>query len=303
MLLVWSQDSVQDAANFNYNPRSRATAQKCLLHTLDEDPTSVLPAQAVIELSEDLENAAKDDTPVHRQQPGEEEELPTSTPASADQPNPGLGLPQDSGISEIEPQDSDEQATANGVDTDIGPIPVSLNAAVTSPPMSPVQVAPAVAHPESIAAKAYQQHTQGELLDSAMDIRPGQDDDQAEKPETVINGTVSDAAMLAAGHAVATNGVQEKGVRTAAAAAAAALAPEVDDVMWPALMRQEAEGGVLLIEALKRSLQSGRCYNGNVKEMPLCAVFQGSLWSSHWSEPNDEFVGCLLHVHGCKRQL
>ncbi len=92
-----------------------------------------------------------------------------------------------------------------------------------------------------------------------MDIQPGQnnEDAQTQKPETVSDGTVSDAATLAASHAVATNGVQEKGVRTAAAAAAAALAPEVDDVMWPALMRQEAEGGVLLIEALKRSLQSG----------------------------------------------
>ena len=85
-----------------------------------------------------------------------------------------------------------------------------------------------------------------------MDIQPGTTGSPTEKPETV-----SDAAMLAASHAAVIHGVQEKGVRTAAAAAAAALAPEVDDVLWPALMRQEAEGGVLLIEALKRSLQSG----------------------------------------------
>ena len=90
-----------------------------------------------------------------------------------------------------------------------------------------------------------------------MEIRPARSGDLADQPETIPDGTVSDAATLAASHAVTANGVSEKGVRTAAAAAAAALAPEVDDVMWPALMRQEAEGGVLLIQALKRSLKSG----------------------------------------------
>lgn len=270
-LLTVLQESVQDAANFNYNPSSRATAQKCLLHTLGEDPTSVLPAQAIIELSEDIENTAEEGShaQMHGQQQEEEEELPTSTSAAAaDHTNRSLGPPQNSDISEIEPQNSEDDDTdantdldqqANGSVSDSDPIPVSSAAAVTSPPMSPVHVAPAIAHPESLAAKSYQQPSQGQLLDSAMDIRPGQNngDAQTQKPETVSDGTVSDAATLAASHAVATHGVQEKGVRTAAAAAAAALAPEVDDVMWPALMRQEAEGGVLLIEALKRSLQSG----------------------------------------------
>ncbi|DBA73285.1 hypothetical protein WJX77_003623 [Trebouxia sp. C0004] len=275
-MLAVLQESVQDAANFNYNPSSRATAQKCLLHALDEDPTSVLPAQAIIELSEDMETTAEEGShaQMHGQQQEEEEELPTSTPAVAaaaasDHPNRSLGPPQTSDISEIEPQDSDDDADADA-DTDLNqqaigsasgsdPIPVSSTAAVTSTPTWPVPVAPAIAHPESIAAKSYQQQSQDQLLDSAMDIRPGQnnEDAQTQKPKTVSGGTVSDAASLAASHAVATNGVQEKGVRTAAAAAAAALAPEVDDVMWPALMRQEAEGGVLLIEALKRSLQSG----------------------------------------------
>jgi len=231
----------------------------------------VLPAQAIIELSEDIEHTAEEGShaQTHGQQQEEEEELPTSTPAAADHPNRSLGPPQSSDISEIEPQNSDNDddadadtdfdQQANGSTSDSDPIPVSSTAAVTSLPMSPVHVAPAIAHPESLAAKSYQQQSQDQLLDSAMDIRPGQNnvDAQTQKPETVSDGTVSDAATLAASHAVATNGVQEKGVRTAAAAAAAALAPEVDDVMWPALMRQEAEGGVLLIEALKRSLQSG----------------------------------------------
>jgi len=231
----------------------------------------VLPAQAIIELSEDIETTAEEGShaQTHGQQQEEEEELPTSTSAAAAEghPNRSLGPPQNSDISEIEPQNSDDDADAdtdldqqaNGAASDSDPIPVSSTAAVTSPPMSPVHVAPAIAHPESLAAKSYQQQSQDQLLDSAMDIQPGQNngDAQTQKPETVIDGTVSDAAALAASHAVATNGVQEKGVRTAAAAAAAALAPEVDDVMWPALMRQEAEGGVLLIEALKRSLQSG----------------------------------------------
>ncbi len=232
----------------------------------------MLPAQAIIELSEDIENTAEEGNhaQTHGQQQEEEEELPNSRPgaAAADHPNRSLGPPQNSGISEIQPQNSDDDDAdadtdldqqANGSTSDSDPIPVSSSAAVTSPPISPVHVAPAIAHPESLAAKAYQQQSQDQLLDSAMDIRPGQSngDTQTRKPETVSDGTVSDAATLAASHAVATNGVQEKGVRTAAAAAAAALAPEVDDVMWPALMRQEAEGGVLLIEALKRSLQSG----------------------------------------------
>ena len=230
----------------------------------------MLPAQAIIQLSEDMENTAEEGShaQMHGQQQEEEEELPTSTPAAAaaDHTNRSLGPPQNSDISEIEPQncddddaDADLDQQANGAASDSDPIPVSSTAAVTSPPMSPVHVAPAIAHPESLAAKSYQQQPQDQLLDSAMDIRPGQnnEDAQTQKPETVSDGTVSDAATLAASHAVATNGVQEKGVRTAAAAAAAALAPEIDDVMWPALMRQEAEGGVLLIEALKRSLQSG----------------------------------------------
>ncbi len=230
----------------------------------------MLPAQAIIELSEDIENTAEEGSHahVHGQQQEEEEELPTSTPAAAaaaDHPSRSLGPPQSSDISEIEPQSSDDDADADvdqqasGAVPDSDPIPVSSTAAVTSSPTSPVHVAPAIAHPESIAAKSYQQQSQDQLLDSAMDIQPGQnnEDAQTQKPETVSDGTVSDAATLAASHAVATNGVQEKGVRTAAAAAAAALAPEVDDVMWPALMRQEAEGGVLLVEALKRSLQSG----------------------------------------------
>ena len=228
----------------------------------------MLPAQAIIELSEDIEHTAEEGShaQTHGQQQEEEEELPTSTPAAADHPNRSLGPPQSSDISEIEPQNSDDDDAdtnldlqANGSTSDSDPIPVSSTAAVTSTPMSPVHVAPAIAHPESLAAKSYQQRSQDQLLDSAMDIRPGPNngDAQTQKPETISDGTVSDAATLAASHAVATNGVQEKGVRTAAAAAAAALAPEVDDVMWPALMRQEAEGGVLLIEALKRSLQSG----------------------------------------------
>ena len=241
---------MQDAASFNHNSSSRATAQKCLLHTQDEDPTSVLPAKAVIELSEEIERAGDDNG-----QPaaGDSDELPTSTPASNEQPN--LDLPPAS-TSEIEPQIDDDDAAQAGGTPDSDPIPLSSTAAVASPP-SPVHVAPAIAHPESVAATTQhqQQQTQHELLDSAMDIQPGTRDSQTDKPDT--DGTVSDAATLAASHAVVIDGVQEKGVRTAAAAAAAALAPEVDDIMWPALMRQEAEGGVLLIDALKRSLQSG----------------------------------------------
>ena len=244
---------MQDAASFNHNSSSRATAQKCLLHTRDEDPTSVLPAQAVIELADEIAHAGED-----KGQPEarDSDELPTSTPVSTDHPT--LELPQDSSTSEIEPQvnndDAARAAAASSSETD--PIPLSSAAAVASPP-SPVYVAPAIAHPESIAAteQHQRQQAQRELLDSAMDIQPGTRDSQAEKPDT--EGTVSDAATLAASHAVIIDGVQEKGVRTAAAAAAAALAPEVDDIMWPALMRQEAEGGVLLVEALKRSLQTG----------------------------------------------
>ena len=248
----------------------RATAQKCLLHSLDEDPTSVLPAQAVIELSEDIENVPLDpdtDTQSTEETPrDEEEELPTSTSASTDQHNPALQ--QSSEVLDIAPrEDEDEQPAADGADSDSDPIPISSTAADSSSKLSSINVAPAVAHAESAVAKTYQQqqqHTQDKLLDSAMDMRPVQITHQAETPETVSNGTVSDAATSAASHAVASNGVQERGVRTAAAAAAAALAPEVDDVMWPALMRQEAEGGVLLIQALKRSLQSGRqLANGN----------------------------------------
>ena len=247
----------------------RATAQKCLLHSLEEDPTSVLPAQAVIELSEDIENVPFDpdtDTQATEETPqDEEEELPTSTSASTDSPN--LELQQGSEVLDIAPRE-DEQPAADGADSDLDPIPISSTAADSSSKLSSINVAPAVAHAESAVAKTYQQqqqqHTQDKLLDSAMDMRPVQITDQAETPETVSNGTVSDAATSAASHAVASNGVQERGVRTAAAAAAAALAPEVDDVMWPALMRQEAEGGVLLIQALKRSLQSGRqLANGN----------------------------------------
>lgn len=266
-LLAVLQESVQDAASFNHDPSSRATAQKCLLHSMEEDPTSVLPAQAIIELSEDIENTAEEDSHAQphgqQQEAQEEQELPTSTPASADPPTRSLGLPQDSGISEIEPQaDDDDESAPNGADpeSESDPIPVSSSAAVMSLPTSPVHVAHAIAHPESLAAKSYQQQqqqSQDQLLDSAMDLRPSQDDGDEPDKATASNGTVSDAATLAASHAVAANGAREKGVRTAAAAAAAALAPEVDDVMWPALMRQEAEGGVLLIEALKRSLQAG----------------------------------------------
>lgn len=242
---------------------------------MEEDPTSVLPAQAIIELSEDIENTAEEDSQAQthgqQQEAQEEQELPTSTPASAEPPARSLGPPQDSGISEIEPQaDDDDESAPNGADPDpeSDPIPISSSAAVTSLPTSPVHVAHAIAHPESLAAKSYQQQqqSQDQLLDSAMDLRPSQDDvdgDEDDKPATASNGTVSDAATLAASHAVAANGAREKGVRTAAAAAAAALAPEVDDVMWPALMRQEAEGGVLLIEALKRSLQAGGALTSN----------------------------------------
>lgn len=243
------QDSVQDAASFNHNSSSRATAQKCLLHTRDEDPTSVLPAQAVIELSDEIEHAGED-----KGQPDarDSDELPTSTPASTDHPT--LDWPQSSSIEpQVNPAARAEAASSSETD----PIPLSSAAAIALPP-SPVHLAPAIAHPESIAAteQHQRQQAQHELLDSAMDIQPGTQDSQAEKHTT--EGTVSDAATLAASHAVIIDGVQEKGVRTAAAAAAAALAPEVDDIMWPALMRQEAEGGVLLVEALKRSLQSGK---------------------------------------------
>ncbi|KAL3134912.1 hypothetical protein ABBQ32_007876 [Trebouxia sp. C0010 RCD-2024] len=253
-LLAVLQDSVQDAASFNHNSSIRATAQKCLLHTQDDDPTSVIPAKAVIELSEEVEQAGEDQAqPVA----SASNELPTSTPASSDYPN--LELPQGSSTSEIEPEIDDAEAAqaGNTPDSEDDPIPLSSTAAVVPPPVSDVQVAPAEAHPESTATTTQHQQVQHELLDSAMDIQPGTRDSQAEKPGTANDGTVSDAAMLAASRAVAIGGVQEKGVRTAAAAAAAALAPEVDDIMWPALMRQEAEGGVLLIEALKRSLQSG----------------------------------------------
>lgn len=245
---------------------------------MEEDPTSVLPAQAIIELSDDIENTAEEESHAQphgqQQEAQEEQELPTSTPASADPPSRSLGPPQDSGISEIEPQadDDDDESAPNGADPDpeSDPIPVSSSAAVTSLPTSPVHIAHAIAHPESLAAKSYQQQqqSQDQLLDSAMDLRPSQDDvdgDESDKPATASNGMVSDAATLAASHAVAANGAREKGVRTAAAAAAAALAPEVDDVMWPALMRQEAEGGVLLIEALKRSLQAGGAFTSEDK--------------------------------------
>lgn len=248
------QDSVQDAASFNHNSSIRATAQKCLLHTQQEDPTSVIPAKAVIELSEEVEQAGEDQAqPVAN----DSDELPTSTPASSDHPN--LELPQGSSTSEIEPQVDDAEAAqaGNTSDSEDDPIPLSSTAAVVPPPVPVAQVATAEAHPELTAATAQHQQVQHELLDSAMDILPGTRGSQAEKPGTANDGTVSDAAMLAASHAVVIDGVQEKGVRTAAAAAAAALAPELDDIMWPALMRQEAEGGVLLIEALKRSLQSG----------------------------------------------
>ena len=243
------QDSVQDAASFNHNSSSRAKAQKCLLHTQDEDPTSVIPAKAVIELSEEVEQAGEDQA---HPAAHDSTELPTSTPASADHPD--LDLPQGSSTSEIEPQIDDVEAAQAGSspDSEDAPIPVSSTAAVVPPPVPDAQATPA--HPESTTQLQQAQH---ELLDSAMDIQPGTRDSQADKASTANDGTVSDAAMLAASHAVVIEGVQEKGVRTAAAAAAAALAPEVDDIMWPALMRQEAEGGVLLIEALKRSLQSG----------------------------------------------
>lgn len=243
---------MQDAASFNHNSSSRATAQKCLLHTRDEDPTSVLPAQAVVELSEEVEKAGES-----KGDP-DSDELPTSTPASTD--HPSLELPQHSSTSEIEPQVNGDDATGAASSSETDHIPLSSTAAVASPP-SPVHVAPSIAHPESIAATEQHQHRQAqhELLDSAMDIQPDTRNSQAD-----TTGTVSDAATLAASHAVILGGVQEKGVRTAAAAAAAALAPEVDDIMWPALMRQEAEGGVLLIEALKRSLQSG--------DLAICGV-------------------------------
>ena len=267
------QDSVQDAASFNHNSSSRATAQKCLLNTLDEDPTSVLPAQAVIELSDEIEHSAE-----HNGKPTapDSDELPTSTPASHDRfkvdssRTTSSSSSSSSTNSEIELQASDAESGQVKRSSDSDPIPLSSAAAVVSPPMSPLHVAPTVAHPESIAVRAQHHQAQNQLLDSAMDIQPGTRDSQAERPETVSTGTVSDAAMLAASHAAVSNGVQEKGVRTAAAAAAAALAPEVDDVMWPALMRQEAEGGVLLIEALKRSLQSGgsACYTDSQRSIP-----------------------------------
>ena len=243
---------MQGAASFNHNSSSRATAQKCLLHTRDEDSSSVLPAQAVIELSDDIEHAGEEKGQLDA---SDSDELPTSTPASTDRPT--LDVPQSSSTSEIAPQvNHDDAVRASGSDTD--PVPLSSAAAVVSPP-SPVHVSPAVAHPESIAVteQHQRQQAQQELLDSAMDIQPESQDNQPEKPESDTEGTVSDAATLAASHAVVFDDVQEKGVRTAAAAAAAALAPEMDDIMWPALMRQEAEGGVLLVEALKRSLQSG----------------------------------------------
>ena len=289
------QDSVQDAASFNYDPSSRAQAQKCLLHSFDEDPTSVLPAQAVIELSEGVQQdpmqSGMDAQPLRQTQHKEaalevdvadhqrdrsheqQDELPTSTTASVDQPREELSQSgQDHGDSDHSLSAHDDPQLA-ARDSATESIPMSSSAAaMASPPDTPVAltatavadadsasaaVAPAVAHPESRAAKTHNQQPQKELLDSAMDIRPAESDYIADRPETIEDGTVSDAATLAASHAVAANGVQERGVRTAAAAAAAALAPEVDAVMWPALMRQEAEGGVLLIEALKRSLQSG----------------------------------------------
>ena len=154
-------------------------------------------------------------------------------------------------VSEIEPQLPDTDSSADQ-------IPVSSSSAVLSP-TSPVAVAPLVAHPDSAAAHMHDQQTDTGLLDSALDMPTQPGASQIHHTAEGSHGTVSDAAMLASSHAVEGLHTQEKGVRTAAAAAAAALAPEVDDVMWPALMRQEAEGGVLLIEALKRSIQSGVC--------------------------------------------
>ena len=126
---------MQAAASFNHNSSSRATAQKCLLHSLDEDPTSVLPAKAVIELSEDIEHSAGDD----EDKPGarDADELPTSTPACHDQSN--LNPSQSSSTnSEFETQSSDNDATQAGPssDTEPDPIPLSSAAAVVSPPMS-----------------------------------------------------------------------------------------------------------------------------------------------------------------------
>ena len=81
---------MQKAAEFNYSSVMRAAAQKCLLPTAGEEaPMSPLPAQAVLELSEDQEQHAQ-----HTHQ--EAEELPASTPASlvGDQ----FGSPQSSQV-------------------------------------------------------------------------------------------------------------------------------------------------------------------------------------------------------------
>lgn len=241
---------MQDAADFNHNPSSRAAAQKCLLPSAEEDTTSPLPTQAVLELSEDHQH----NTAEPQQSASDPEELPASTSASV--AGDEMGPPQASGVSEIEPRDPHDHATADQSDPDTDQIPVSSSSAVLSP-MSPHAVAPQIAHPDSVAAQMHNAQTDTEILDSAMDMPVGQEPSQLHPSTGANHGAVSDAAMLASSHAVDKMQTQERGVRTAAAAAAAALAPEVDDVMWPALMRQEAEGGILLIEALKRSVQSG----------------------------------------------
>ena len=239
---------MQDAAEFNHNPSSRAAAQKCLLPPADEETTSPLPTQAVLELAEDQQQHGAE----AQQSAQDPEALPASTPASnvGDDVDPQ----QQSGGSETGSQDPHEQQAEEDADTDADQIPVSSSSAILSP-MPPL--APQVAHPDSAAAQTHAHQTDAEILDSAMDMPIGQSTSHLHPTANANHGAVSDAAMLASSHAVNELQNQEKGVRTAAAAAAAALAPEVDDVMWPALMRQEAEGGILLIEALKRSVQSG----------------------------------------------
>ena len=168
-------------------------------------------------------------------------------------------------------QVSEVEAQLPGTGSSGDQIPVSSSSAV----LTPVAVAPLVAHPDSAAAHMHNQQAGPGLLDSAIDMPTQPSPSQLQHTADSRHGAVSDAAMLASSHAVDDLGTQEKGVRTAAAAAAAALAPEVDDVMWPALMRQEAEGGVLLIEALKRSVQSGWCHLMHSRPLAckLCCVW------------------------------
>lgn len=235
---------MQDAAEFNHSATSRAAAQKCLLPSVKEDTTSPLPTQAILELSEDRQNSTAE---AHQTAP-DPEELPASTTASV---VGDTNAPSSIESDKNELQDPQSAVTAAHGESDADQIPLSSTSVVLSP-TSPPAVAPQIAHPDSAASQ-----TDANILDSAMDMPVGQNPSQLHSTAGANQGAVSDAAMLASSHAVNGMETHEKGVRTAAAAAAAALAPEVDDVMWPALMRQEAEGGILLIEALKRSIQSG----------------------------------------------